>query len=191
MDMGPYYLTALVNLLGPIKRVVGSGKAFRSFRTIGSGKRAGETVPVRTPTHLSGIAEFVNGALLTITMSFDVWKHGHNHLELYGSLGSMNIPDPNRFDQQVAWSKGQEGWNYGENEFLYGDDNYRSIGLADLAHSIRTERKQRAHGEMALHVLEVMYGFLKTMETGQPVQIESRCERPAAMLKELPFGQLD
>ena len=191
LDMGPYYLTALVNLLGPVARVTGRGKSFRPFRTIGSGPRAGQTVAVKTPTHLSGVAEFENGTLLTITMSFDVWNHQHHHIELYGSQGSMLIPDPNCFDGNVQWSKGKEGWTRIPNAFPYADDNYRSLGLADLAHAIRKGRAHRANGQIGFHVLEIMTGFLKAAETGETVEMSSRCDRSEAMPTGLPFGQLD
>ncbi len=191
LDMGPYYLTAFVNLLGPVAQVTGFGKAFRTSRTIASGARAGQTVPVKTPTHLSGVAEFVNGALLTITMSFDVWQHTHLPMELYGTKGSMLIPDPNRFDGEVKWSEGKADWNSATIEFPYADDNYRSIGLADLAQAIRTERPHRANGQLGLHVLEIMTGFLKAAETGTSISMQTTCERPALMKTDLPFGQLD
>jgi predicted dehydrogenase len=191
LDMGPYYLTAFINLLGPVARVSGLGKAFRTSRTIASGPRAGQTVPVKTPTHLSGAAEFVNGALLTITMSFDIWQHTHLPMELYGTKGSMLIPDPNRFDGEVKWSEGKEDWNSAAIEFPYEDDNYRSIGLADLAHAIRTERPHRADGQLGLHVLEIMTGFLKAAEVGTSIDMRTTCERPALMKTDLPVGQLD
>ena len=191
LDMGPYYLTAFVNLLGPVTRVTGFGKAFRTSRTIATGPRASQTVPVKTNTHLSGVAEFMNGTLLTITMSFDVWQHTHMPMELYGTNGSMLIPDPNRFDGEVKWSEGKESWNTATIEFPYADDNYRSIGLADLAQAVRVGRPHRANGQLGLHVLEIMTGFLKAAETGTSIGMQTTCERPELMKTDLPFGQLD
>jgi predicted dehydrogenase len=112
-------------------------------------------------------------------------------MELYGTKGSMLIPDPNRFDGEVKWSEGKADWNSASIEFPYADDNYRSIGLADLAQAIRTERPHRANGQLGLHVLEIMTGFLKAAETGTSISMQTTCERPALMKTDLPFGQLD
>ncbi|MEK9564468.1 MAG: Gfo/Idh/MocA family oxidoreductase [Deltaproteobacteria bacterium] len=191
LDMGPYYLTAFINLLGPVSRVTGTGKAFRKTRMIATGPRANQNVAVKTPTHLTGVAEFTNGALLTITMSFDVWKHEHKPMELYGTKGSMLIPDPNCFDGEVHWNQQKEDWEVAKNEFPYADDNYRSLGLADMAQAIRTGRPHRANGQMGLHVLEIMTGFLKSAESGSTVDMITSCERPEAMKTGLPFGHLD
>ena len=191
LDMGPYYLTAFINLLGPVSRVTGTGKAFRKTRMIATGSRANQNVAVKTPTHLTGVAEFTNGALLTITMSFDVWKHEHKPMEIYGTKGSMLIPDPNCFDGEVHWNQQKEDWEVAKNEFPYADDNYRSLGLADMAQAIRTGRPHRANGQMGLHVLEIMTGFLKSAESGSTVDMITSCERPEAMKTGLPFGHLD
>ena len=191
LDMGPYYLTAFINLLGPVSRVTGTGKAFRKTRMIATGPRANQNVTVKTPTHLTGVAEFTNGALLTITMSFDVWKHEHKPMELYGTKGSMLIPDPNCFDGEVHWNQQKEDWEVAKNEFPYADDSYRSLGLADMAQAIRSGRPHRANGQMGLHVLEIMTGFLKSAESRSTVDMITSCERPEAMKTGLPFGHLE
>lgn len=95
--MGPYYLTCLINLLGPIYAVSGMQSMPREVRTIGSGPRMGQSFDVAVPTHISALLQFEKGARITLTTSFDVWTRGHNHIELYGSLGSMIVSDPNQF----------------------------------------------------------------------------------------------
>ena len=106
--MGPYYLTCLVNMLGPVANVSSAAKASYPSRAVGSGPRQGETFSVDVPTHISAMMTFQSGAAVTITASFDVWKHSHSHIEIYGSIGSMLVPDPNRFqgEVQVAQKKG-------------------------------------------------------------------------------------
>jgi predicted dehydrogenase len=100
-DMGPYYLTALVTLLGPVREVVGMTSASRSERTVGHGPRAGTTFPVEVATHVTGVLEHASGALSTLVMSFDVWVAGLPHIEIYGTEGSLSVPDPNHFDGPV------------------------------------------------------------------------------------------
>src|SRR5919199_482614 len=97
LDMGPYYLTALVNLIGPIRRVTGSARATFPEREIGSGPKRGQTIPVDTPTHVAGVVDFASGAIGTILTSFDVWAHSLPRIEIYGSAGTLGVPDPNTF----------------------------------------------------------------------------------------------
>ncbi len=191
LDMGPYYLTALVNLLGPVRRVASLTAAGLSSRQIAKGPRAGETIPVDTDTHISGLAEFHNGAIITIVTSFDVWRHDHTPLELYGEEGSLRIPDPNTFGGPVHLSRAGGDWEEVALTHGFGDGNYRSIGVADLAHAVRAGRPHRASMELAYHVLEVMEGFLKSSHAGRFIEIESRCERPAALPTDLAPGRLD
>ena len=155
-DMGPYYLTCLVNMLGPAASVTGAAKASYSSRTVGSGQRQGESFSVDVPTHVSGVIAFQSGAAVTITTSFDVWKHTHGHIEIYGSTGSMLVPDPNRFDGQVQVSDKKGDWIDVVQTHLYGDDNYRILGLADMAQAIVGGRPHRASHDISLHVLEIM-----------------------------------
>ncbi|MBN9308521.1 Gfo/Idh/MocA family oxidoreductase [Devosia sp.] len=189
-DMGPYYLTCLVNLLGPVRSVTGAAKASYDTRTIGSGPRAGESFAVEVPTHISALLQFHDGAAVTITTSFDVWKHAHGHIEIYGSAGSMLVPDPNRFDGAVQVSDRKGDWTEVPQTHLYGDGNYRILGLADMAEAILDNRPHRASHELSLHVLEIMEAILRSAESGSRIELTHPAGRPAPMRDDLPFGQL-
>ena len=190
MDMGPYYITDLVQLLGPVARVAAAGSVVRQPRTIGKGPRAGEPVPVTCLTHVAGTMTFVSGAIVQIAMSFEVWGHKHSPIEIYGSEGTLAVPDPNRFDGEVELMKPGEAWQAMPSTHGYADGNYRSIGLVDMAQALREGRPHRASGELALHVLEVMAGLVEAAETGGSVVIESRCERPAPLAPGLATGEI-
>ena len=190
-DMGPYYLTCLVNMLGPVASVSGAAKASYSSRTVGSGPRQGESFSVDVPTHISAMMTFQSGAAVTITTSFDVWKHSHSHIEIYGSTGSMLVPDPNQFQGDVQVSQKKGDWTTLPQSHLYGDGNYRILGLADMAQAIVSGRPHRASHEISLHVLEIMDSILRSAESGRRIDLEHQCARPAAMRHDLPFGQLD
>jgi predicted dehydrogenase len=189
-DMGPYYLTCLVNMLGPVASVTGAAKASYDSRTIGSGARQGESFAVEVPTHISALLQFADGAAVTITTSFDVWKHGHDHIEIYGSTGSMLVPDPNRFDGPVQVSEKKGDWTDVPQTHLYGDGNYRILGLADMAQAILDNRPHRASHELSLHILEIMDAILKSADSGKRIDLTHPASRPAPMRDDLPFGQL-
>ncbi len=191
MDMGPYYLTALINLLGPVKTVSGTASTSHDTRIIGSGERKDEIVNVEVPTHISAILSFVNGAIVTLTTSFDVPKHGHSPIEIYGTAGSMLVSDPNKFDGDIKVANKDEDWEILVQEHLYGDGNYRILGLVDMAQAIVSGRPHRASLELSLHVLEVMECILRSSEQEQVIHLKHLCERPAPMRPDLPFGQLD
>lgn len=188
LDMGPYYLTCLVNLLGAVRSVSGAAKASHDRRTIGSGPRAGQGFEVTVPTHISGLLEFENGAAVTITTSFDVWKHGHNHIELYGRKGAMIVPDPNQFQGEVLVSDQSGDWTAVPQAHRYGDGNYRILGLAEMAGAIASGRPHRASLELALHVLEIMDAILRSAETGQRIDLHLGCARPAPLDAAAPYG---
>jgi predicted dehydrogenase len=190
MDMGPYYLTDLINLLGPVSSVCGTAKASYATRTIGSGDRQGAVIEVDVPTHISALLTFSNGAVVTLVTSFDVHKHNHNHIEIYGTEGSMVVADPNRFDGDVLVSKGPEDWVSAGQAHLYGDGNYRIIGLADMAEAIAKERTHRASLELSLHVLEIMESISVSAETGRSVTLKYQCGQPLPLQSTLPAGQL-
>lgn len=190
MDMGPYYITDLVQLLGPVAMVAAAGSVVRQPRTIGKGPREGETVPVNCLTHVAGTMTFVSGAIVQIAMSFEVWGHQHSPIEIYGSEGSLAVPDPNRFDGPVALMKPGAAWQDMPTTHGYADGNYRSIGLVDMAQALREGRPHRASGELALHVLEVMAGLVEAAESGGSVVIESRCARPAPLAPGLAIGEI-
>lgn len=191
MDMGPYYITDLINLIGPVKSVSGIAKASYETRTIGSGDREGETVSVEVPTHISGILSFENGASVTLTTSFDVHKHNHSHIELFGTEGSMVVCDPNQFEGEIKTSEKGGDWAVALQEHLYGDGNYRILGLVDMAHAIVNGRPHRASLELSMHTLEIMTSILAAAASETTHYLKHQCERPAAMRAELPFGELD
>ncbi|MFC0434228.1 Gfo/Idh/MocA family protein [Kutzneria buriramensis] len=178
LDMGPYYLTALVTLLGPVRRVVGMSSAPRATRVIGSGSRVGTTFPVRVATHVTGVLEHVGGELSTLMVSFDIWGAQLPRIEVYGTEGSLSVPDPNNFDGTVQIFRDE----WVDLSVLAGHpDAGRGIGVADMARSIVDGTPHRASGDLAYHVLDVMECLLRAAETGTSVQIGSTCERPAAV----------
>jgi len=182
LDMGPYYITDLVNLLGPVARVAGSVATPRKTREILSEPRRGETMKVEVPTHVAGALEFVSGAVVQIGMSFDVPAHLHVPLEIYGTRATLAVPDPNFFGGQIRMAEAKDGWKDVATDMPYADGNHRSIGLADMAHAIRADRPHRASGALALHVLEVMEAFGRSAEEGRHIAIGTRPERPAPLV---------
>jgi len=187
-DMGPYYLTALVNLLGPAVKVAAmAGKGFTQ-RVCTSENRLGDVLPVEVNTHLTGTLEFASGAIITIIMSFDVIKHDCPCLQLHGTAGSLVCPDPNTFGGPVKYSSfdsRNSAWMEIPIPFGY-TENSRSIGLADMVDGIQQQRPHRASGDLAFHVLEIMCGIETAAATGRTVAFQSSCERPAP----LPLGVL-
>jgi hypothetical protein len=181
LDMGPYYITSLVNLLGPIRRVTAASSRLRSERTIKSEPLKGSKIPVDVPTHVAGALEFTTGAIIALMMSFDVIHHAHRPIELYGSEGSLSVPDPDIFGGQIEIATGRGSWSPVVTEHAYSDDNYRILGVADMAHAMRSDRPHRASGELAFHVLEVMEALQLSADRGMHIAIESRPARPAAM----------
>ena len=180
LDMGPYYVSALVTLLGPVTSVIGAASSTRSTRTIGSGSRAGEVIPVSTPTHVTGVLTHKSGALSTLVMSFDAVATRSANIEIHGETGSLTVPDPNRFDGDVQLrALDGEDW-----ETLPVSAGYtgasRGIGLQDLARTPAGELP-RASGELGFHVLEVMEAVLTSAEAGRSVQVSSTCDRPPAV----------
>ncbi|MDR1400324.1 MAG: Gfo/Idh/MocA family oxidoreductase [Treponema sp.] len=177
-DMGPYYLTALVNLLGPITRVCGSAKKGFETRTITSQPHYGDIITVDVPTHIAGVLDFASGAVGTIIMSFDVYSHTLPFIEIYGSEGSLRVPDPNCFGGPVYVRRGfAETWS--EIPLLKGfSENSRGIGITDMAEAITENRPHRASGELAYHVLDVMHGVHDASTSGSYYNVKSACSRP-------------
>ncbi|MFF7472993.1 Gfo/Idh/MocA family oxidoreductase [Streptomyces sp. NPDC008092] len=181
LDMGPYYLTALVTLLGPVRRVTGFSSTVRSTRTIGSGPRAGTDFPVDVATHVTGVLEHASGALSTLVMSFEVWAAQLPRIEVYGTAGSLSVPDPNGFDGQVRLFRAEgDGWEDLPVRGGYADAS-RGYGVSDLARALAAGTPHRASGQLAQHVLDVMESLLAAGESGHAVRITSSCERPAAV----------
>ncbi len=191
LDMGPYYITDLVNLLGPVASVVGAATRTRGERLITSDPLKGQRIPVEVATHVTGTLLFASGAAVAITMSFDVAKHKHVPIELYGEAGTLIVPDPNYFGGEIEFAKAGEEWREVATTHAYADDNYRVLGLADMAQAIRTGRPHRASGALAFHVLEVMESFQASSDSGKAIAISSRPERPAPMPASLKVGELD
>ncbi len=180
-DMGPYYLTALIHLLGPVDSVSGmTSKAFKK-RTITSEPKKGSEIDVEIPTHIAGLLHFTCGAVATIVTSFDVWHHSMTPIEIYGTEGSMSVPDPNTFGGPVKYAE-QNTYQWSEIELTHGySDNFRGLGLADMAAAVIAGREHRANGKMALHVLEIMHALHTSFELKETVQLSTVCEKPKMM----------
>jgi predicted dehydrogenase len=177
LDMGPYYVSALVTLLGPVVSVIGAASHTRPKRTIGSGPRAGETIPVNTDSHVTGILVHASGALSTLVMSFDAVQSKSPNIEIHGEQGSLVVPDPNHFDGDVQlFLLGADAW-----ETLPVSAGYlgsgRGFGIADLA-ATPSGREPRAGGVLAFHALEIMEAVLVSAHSGAAVPIQSTAARP-------------
>lgn len=207
LDMGPYYITALVSLLGPARRCCGLSKMTFPERIITSQPKHGEVIKVEVPTHISGTMEFENGAIGTMITSFDIWDSQLPRIEIYGTEGTLCIPDadpldgPNLFGGPVyvktrktaRWCKipriqGFQDWD--EVPATHGyNENTRGLGLADMAYAIRDERPHRANGEMAYHVLEIMHGLLDSSKEGKYYNLSSTCKRPSPLPADFPSSE--
>jgi len=190
-DMGPYYLTALVHLMGPLRRVTGSARITFPERVITSQPRSGTRIKVQTPTHVAGVMDFANGAVGTIITSFDVWAAHLPWIEVYGTEGSLAVPDPNGFGGPVLVRRaGASEWSQVPLTHGYTQQS-RGIGVADMAYALRSGRVHRANGDMAYHVLDVMHAFHQASQEGRHVEIASTCSRPAPLPLGLMEGVLD
>lgn len=192
LDLGPYYVANLINLLGPVKRVGALTSSAQSERTISNGPRNGQTVPVKTPTNIHALLEFHSGATINLSTSWDVWHHKRNHFELYGTEGTLYVPDPNFFGGTVEigskagklkalkpWKHpfGKVNQNHNGRELA----NYRTAGLADMVTALVEGRDARCSLERALHGVDVMTACLTSGETGKFVTLTTTCTRPAAL----------
>ncbi len=193
LDMGPYYLTAFNNLFGPIKRLTGTTSFARPQRVIGSGPKKGKAFNIETPDFVCGTIEYENGAAGTIVTTYATHHATYDHkqpITVYGTEGTMKVPDPNNFDSPVSVRlAADQEWKDVPFQFVTGYG--RSIGLADMAQAIKSGRKHRANGEQAFAVLDAMIGFLDSARDGKAFTPTARCERPAPMRADLPFGVLD
>ena len=197
LDLGPYYLTVMVFLMGPICRVSGMARKTFDKRQIENGPRNGEWMNVDVDTHSLSMLEFESGALGSMTISFDVWDSETPRFEIYGTEGTICIPDPDpvhgandfhgpvwyRTRKQSRWefqprpTDRPADWCVAENRHGF-NENSRGLGLLDLSYAVKEGRTPRASGDLAQHVLDVMLGILESPETGGYVDIKSRCERP-------------
>ena len=193
LDLGPYYIANLINLIGPVKRVAALTSAAQKKRTISSQPRAGEKITVKTPTNIHALLQFASGATVSLITSWDVWAHRHDSMELYGSEGSLYVPDPNFFGGPVLATKRNgaaeplSSWDHpfgiDNHESSSGPvANYRASGLADLADAINRKRDARCSIERTLHGVEVMTGVLKSGETGKFTDMKTTCTRPKPLL---------
>ncbi len=193
LDLGPYYITNLIQLVGPVKRVCAITSTPSPTRTITSKPRYGQKIKVETPTTIHAILEFENGATVTLGTSWDVWTHGHSNMELYGEEGTLFVPDPNFFGGEIRLTKGDReekklpAFNH---PFAVANQkdgrgnptaNYRAAGLADMALAILDNRPHRCSLELALHAIDVMTSILKSGETGRFVNLSTSCARPAPL----------
>jgi predicted dehydrogenase len=189
-DLGPYWVTQLVNLLGPVSRVAAQVSTPSRTRVISSQPLAGKTITVEVPTTVNGVLSFASGANVSLSHSWDVWKHRRLPLEIYGTEGSMLAPDPNFFGGEPQVSRRDGEWTPLDiSRHPFGIPNrttragarvadYRIIGLLDMAAAIRSTRAHRASGALALHVLEVLDAFERSSLEGRHIVIETLCDRP-------------
>ena len=174
-----------------------SGAGFKDRVITAKGPRTGHKIAVETPTNVMALIEFASGAQVIFCMSWDVWKHGHPPIELYGAEGSLRIPDPNFFGGMIEFTEKGGDWTaldsaskpFGAPNWRSPNwppeapdrANYRALGLAEIASAVATGAPHRASGRLALHVLEVMHAILRAGECGSAVHVESSPERPPAM----------
>ena len=201
IDMGPYYITALVNLLGPAKKVTGTIIQGQKYRTIGIGPKKGKKFKVECPTTYLSTITFKNNSVIRLTLSFDVIAHQRNHIELYGEKGSMIVPDPNMFGGSVlTCNKLGDNWKeFKTTKMPLGrinirtqssranetptNANYRGVGLSEMAYSIENKRKHLCNGEISLHVLDIITSIMKAAKSGKIQYIESFCAKPKKFSK--------
>ena len=199
LDMGPYYISNLVNLIGPVKRVAalsGTGRKERVINNQPDNPRNGETLKVKTPTTYHALLEFANGACITVSLSWDVWAHRHQNMELYGQTGAMFVPDPNFFAGDVsvagtdqkpevvkAWDHpfSKLNWGPGNSQTDLRWANYRCAGLADMADAIMKRRLARCDISLVAHVVEVMTAVMDAGAKRKVIKLKSTCKRPAAL----------
>ncbi|MCE7081028.1 Gfo/Idh/MocA family protein [Streptomyces sp. ST2-7A] len=179
LDMGPYYLSALVHLLGPVTRVTGAASRARVERVVAGGPRAGTRFPVEIDTHVTGVLHHVGGALTTLAMSFDVHAARLPLLEVYGTTGSLSVPDPNLFEGSPALGRGGS-WTPLPHAAGYRPGG-RGVGLADLADALRDSRPHLASAELGAHVLDTMLTLLDAAREGRTLPVTRTTDRPPAM----------
>jgi predicted dehydrogenase len=191
-DMGPYYLTALVVLLGPLRRIAASSQITTPNRFITVAPNAGKRLAVEAPTHLAGVLDFQSGAVGTLVTTFDVWASTLPNIEVYGTEGTLLVPDPNTFGGPVRFTRaGSAEWQSVPLSHRYKEE-FRGLGVADMAHALQTGRPSfRARGDLAYHVLEAMHGFLISSETGKYYEMQSTCEKPAPLPISLVEGMVE
>jgi predicted dehydrogenase len=191
LDMGPYYLTALVGLLGPVAKVAAIGSIGFANRRIGTGRLIGQPIDIAVDTTVNAALRFRSGANLAFSASWDVFAHRRSAIEIYGTKGALCLPDPNWFGGEVLLAGRDGAWKAvaappsemaRPNQSLSGDiqvANYRGVGLAEMVFAIKAGRKPRTHGALALHVLEIMHAMALSSERDRTIEIATRVDRPA------------
>ncbi len=191
MDMGPYYVTALVNLVGGVKAVTGVTKSTYPTRLVTSAPKRGQVVTVDVPTYVTGMMEFDNGAVGTIFTTFDAYYPSQARLEVYGTRGTMFVPDPNYFGGPISLFT-PEDRTVKEVPLLYDyKENSRALGLADMANAILGNRAARADYKQTLHVLEILTAFEKSSDKKSRVELDSKYQRPVPMKRGGMPGVID
>jgi predicted dehydrogenase len=185
-DMGPYYFTALVALLGPVHRITSAARITHAQRTIRSEPLRGQKFTVEVPTHVASVMDFASGPIATLVTSFDVQASRHRFIEIYGTEGTLAVPDPNTFGGTVQIKRGMtDDWR--AVPLTHGNSTEsRGIGLADMVVAMRSGRAHRASVELALHVLDLMESAIAASSLGQHVTLHTECERPAPLPAGLP-----
>jgi predicted dehydrogenase len=190
-DMGPYYLTALVSLLGPATRVAASARITHAQRVITSEPRQGELVDVDVPTHVAAVIDFAAGPVATLVTSFDVQASRYRNIEIYGTEATLSVPNPNTFDGPV-FVRGASDTSWTELEVRQPYiPQHRGIGLADMIWAARTGRAHRASSSLALHVLELMTASVASSEQGRHIDLQTTCEPAKSLPAELPENTFD
>ncbi len=189
-DMGPYYLTALVTLMGPVARVAASARRTFPERIATSEALMGQVLPVEVNTHIAGTLEFESGAIASVITSFDVWGHHLPWIEIHGEDGSLSVPDPNNFDGVVRVVQGGSR-DWADVAKAHSSSIGRGSGVADMAYAIQSGRPHRASGDLAFHVLDIMLSLEESAALGQHVTLRSAVDQPAALPAGLPDGELD
>lgn len=190
-DMGPYYLTAFTTLLGPVRRLTGAARISFKEREIFSQPLAGQKILVDVPTHVTAVMEFDSGPVVTLSTSFDVAGTTHRNIEIYGSEGTLVVPNPNNFSGDILLLKrGETEWREMPLEFGYAE-NSRGVGAADMAAALASGRQHRANERVAYHVLDLMHSIVDAAETGRHVEISSSMSRPDPLPLGLAPGRVE
>jgi predicted dehydrogenase len=180
----------MIAMMGPVKRVAGSARITFPERTFTCAARNGEKISVEVPTHVTGLLDFRCGAVATIITSCDVWGANLPRVEIYGTEGTISMPDPNTFGGPVRILKPRGEWTDVELTHSYAEQS-RGVGIADKAYAIRSGRPLRASGELAFHVLDIMQAVHESSDQGNHVTLASTCNRPNPLPQGLKQGQLD
>lgn len=177
-DMGPYYLTALTHLLGPVRCVSGATRISRPERTIGSQPLRGRKIKVEVPTYVTGLLEYESGPIGTIQTTFDVWASRLPLIEVYGTEGTLSVPDPNTFGGPVELFEASKGeWRTVPLTRPYAE-NSRGVGLVEMLTALREQRPHRASGELTLHVLDIMQSIHEAHAQQKKIKLTTACLRP-------------